>query len=71
MEKPVWRMNTGNGVPSDLGSFVLYEKATKADKVEGYHFNHDDKWLIKNYMDIYAYKTTRTKPAKYRGVKCK
>lgn len=69
-QKPVWRMNSGAGVPSDLGGFVLYEGAAKSEKVQGYHFNHNDKWLIKNYMDIAAYQTTRTKAARYERVEC-
>jgi len=74
--KPVWRMNTGKGVPEDLGEWVVYEKNQNATPVKSVHllpyvwhpeaFSRNKRHLRK----IYAYETARTKEAKYRMTAC-
>ena len=64
--KPVWRMNTGNGVPSDFGGFVSYagrnislEKHGKDRLRRSWYWD-----IIGDDCDIYAYQTNRTREAK-------
>lgn len=69
--KPVWRVNTGNGVPSDLGGEVLYMDglvlvATECTRTEA------AMWAIfeGSNASLAAYETTRTREAKYEKVEC-
>jgi hypothetical protein len=73
-EKPVWRINTGAGVPSDLGDEVVL-KSGKHRKTRDHNFGvgdlRDGRWDKTGIgSDIYAYQTTRTKAAKYHRVQC-
>lgn len=76
MMKPVWRLNTGIGVPDDLGELLIMA-SDDVDMVmsstpfnEDSNFKHIENWKCRaEWWEIYAYQTTRTKPAKYRGKK--
>lgn len=65
--KPIWRMNTGNGVPSDY-SFVnvLYQEGelySDYDRIRQVTKPCD--WVIEEgHYNIIAYQTTRTREAK-------
>ncbi len=76
-QKPVWRMNTGNGVPSDLGDEALFTDIstckTEVSMIEGYISyirRHNEVWDIYEIAPITAYQTTRTKKTKYEQVEC-
>ncbi len=70
--KPVWRMNTGNGVPSDFKSRFLYmdgslffcdDVATMPDIYFSLEVDYSE-------SDVSAYETNRTKAAKYEREEC-
>ena len=72
MEKPVWRINTGNGVPSDFKSGFLYMDGSL-------FFCNDVATMPEIYFsleadysesDVSAYETNRTKAAKFERVEC-
>jgi len=68
--KPVWRINTGNGVPSDAASNpkVLFLCGWLS---RGITPAEDWDWLGSgSATSIKAYETNRTKPAKYDRVVC-
>lgn len=63
MIKPVWRLNKGEGVPSDLGAYVVY--VGDNGKLPTVKNESDYLWLLgKHPNEIYAYQTTRTRKAK-------
>lgn len=67
-QKPVWRMNTGRGVPSDLGSdFIFGDGEPKGRSPLAVSCVWD---LKGDMMDIIAYQTTRTKAPKFERVEC-
>lgn len=68
--KPVWRKNTGNGVPSDFGGITYIPDSCIS--IDGTHSNYlkSEHWIFKGYLDIYAYQTTRTREAKTFKVDC-
>ena len=74
MLKPVWRMNAGNGVPSDLGRQVLsiegviYCPAEQNRLKNKSIWEHDQVNKVKPF--VYAYQTNRTKAAKYERKDC-
>lgn len=68
--KPVWRVNTGQGVPSDLGDFSMYRDLNILG-TSGLDRKIDRVWFTRgNDLDIIAYQTTRTRKAKYERVGC-
>lgn len=70
--KPVWKVNTGNGVPSDLGGVVVDFSGAIYDSLS--HDTLTDKkywnWYYSVRPVISAYQTTRTREAKYEKVEC-
>lgn len=69
-QKPVWRMNTGNGVPSDtkIHPVILFRdgKVTYSVSVAGKWV-----WTLRGKSDdIAAYQTNRTKAANFERVMC-
>ena len=63
--KPVWRMNTGNGVPSDLDEMFCYLDKMIERNHHSLFYGCDDTFSInETESDIYAYQTTRVKEAK-------
>lgn len=70
--KPVWRMNTGRGVPSDFGGFVMYENDGEAVKKQ--HLSTPSKTdhfsILRDGRDITHYQTNRTKAAMYERKDC-
>ena len=70
MNKTVWRLNTGKGVPDDLGSkFFMHEIINKTSEL---YEAFDELWSIESQglYNIIAYQTNRTKPAKYFSLVC-
>lgn len=72
MLKPVWRMNTGDVVPSDLGDKILFTDLTVRSGIpkSWMEFFY---WELSPYetdLRFYAYETNRTKAAKYERVEC-
>lgn len=70
MNKQVWRMNSGAGVPSDakrFGEVVFYggEHDKLDSEPEEYYWHIDE-----CEPDIIAYETNRTREAKYERVEC-
>lgn len=69
--KPVWRMNRGEGVPSDLGGSSMY---FDGEVLDVYPFDRDNSmiWDIidRDSNEMCAYQTTRTRAAKFERVKC-
>lgn len=68
--KPVWRMNTGNEVPSDLGDKIMHE-GLEVEIETTERLKHPLVWM--KYGDgnnVIAYQTNRTKEAKYKRVEC-
>lgn len=68
-QKPVWRMNTGRGVPSDLGGRILYSNGLEVWTKSG-HWYCPDSWGLFSGVHIHAYQTTRTKAAKHERMEC-
>lgn len=71
-QKPVWRMNTGRGVPSDLQSYLIDKSGIKYFAY-GEFRDDDNLWTLETEFcgsDVAAYKTTRTKAAKYGRMEC-
>lgn len=67
--KPVWRLNQGGGVPSDLGKLNMYEDG----QISGLFptkYTNNSLWVLGGGSDIIAYETTRTKVGKYGRVGC-
>jgi hypothetical protein len=66
--KPVWRMNTGNGVPSDLDIYgevaIVSGKIRPVRNRKGFGDTEPSRWELMRSSDIYAYQTTRTRQAK-------
>ena len=71
MEKPVWRVNTGNGVPSDLGNLIVYGDGVIVPNDRDYSSNIF-LWEPNDFKccNIAIYQTTRTRKAKYEKVEC-
>lgn len=70
-QKPVWRMNTGNGVPSDYAGgkiFHSFSGLMKGGQAFFYHSYLRD--IDMDGRDVIAYQTNRTKAAKYERVDC-
>lgn len=69
-QKPVWRMNTGRDIPIDLGGKIIYGdgEVLQADLID---IGLIEIWLLDDIvnLNVIAYETTRTKPAKYRKSK--
>lgn len=63
-EKPVWRLNTGNGVPSDFFRSVILCDGGVMDWCQS--FSSKEFAIIKGSLNIAAYETNRTRKAKYR-----
>lgn len=63
--KPVWRLNTDNGVPIDLG-FKMVTKTLRNGHASEAHKNDNGFWSLDrpDQLAIYAYQTTRTREAK-------
>ena len=70
--KPVWRLNTGDGVPSDL-KFKIISKTLRFGHASEAHKSNDDFWILngEDELTVYAYETNRTREAKYEQVECK
>lgn len=73
--KPVWRMNTGSGVPGDYSflNLLFQEGELYSDWDRTRQMHEPEDWVIKdghNNIIAYAYQTKRTKPAKYEKVEC-
>lgn len=68
-DKPVWRLNTGRGVPSDRAgeSAVLYARGVLSET--GYN-NYNWSLVDEDCYPIVAYQTTRTRRAKYEKCHC-
>lgn len=64
-EKPVWKLNSGDGVPNDLGEEVFISDFVGI-RGSGDLKNWDGYWSIQDDMNIDFYQTNRTKPSKYR-----
>lgn len=67
MKKPVWRLNTGKGVPSDLGGQAMYFNGEIStidieDRLSSWLRTIESQY---NSDDIYAYQTNRTKGSKH------
>ena len=59
-------MNTGNGVPSDLGENMIHEGLSEITKTTE-RLLHPLVWMkYEDGNNIIAYQTTRTKKAKYK-----
>jgi hypothetical protein len=74
MNKPVWRMNTGNGVPSDLGDYFIFKSGDIREINKNNRARLSSLSMFVNAgcaLDIVAYQTTRTREAKYERVRCK
>jgi hypothetical protein len=72
--KPVWRLNTGNGVPSDLDMCgevsIVSGKIRPVRNRKGFGDTEPSRWELMGSSDIYAYRTTRTREAKYEMIDC-
>lgn len=70
--KPVWRVNSGNGVPSDLGKKVMFTDGVLSEPWDS-DFTDNRQWKLtdNNPANYSAYQTTRTKAAKYKRVECR
>lgn len=74
MEKQVWRVNAGQGVPSDLGDGLLFGDG-QLGALTGDFENNRNLWIFAaavshENLDITAYQTNRTRKAKYERVEC-
>lgn len=69
-QKPVWRMNTGCGVPSDVTRRpkVLFSGGILGGFASASHLEWSNPDIINNI--VVAYQTNRTKAAKYELVDC-
>lgn len=68
--KPVWRVNTGNGVPSDFdGGSIVYMDGCL---ITSFGNSKDPEYFVLtgNDCNIAAYQTNRTKEAKYEKDAC-
>ena len=64
--KPVWRLNTGKGVPSDYEKEVYPKCVIECCGILALG-RLDFLWSLSRInLSVYAYETTRTKEAKYR-----
>lgn len=74
--KPVWRMNTEEKVPSDLGDYVAHFGGLVCNgsvtilATESYIRKYNFHWQNDDIMPVIAYQTNRTKKAKYQKVRC-
>jgi DnaJ-class molecular chaperone len=68
MLKPVWRMNTGNGIPSDLGCEVFISEFG----VRQFTDLKDECYWVKKDKDINIdfYQTNQSKATKFERVEC-
>lgn len=70
MDKPVWRVNSGAGVPSDLGDMIMFANGALS-KPWFADFIADGQWFLTGKPSDYAaYQTNRTRKAKYERVEC-
>lgn len=74
--KPVWRMNTEEKVPSDLGSRILvsgesFSEGSSLHHVKNHIRRDSEVWNKSDIIPIIAYQTNRTKKAKYQKVDCR
>lgn len=67
--KPVWRVNTVDGVPSDFGDVVLTDDGLVSSYSSSVSFIGFRRVEYGDYVE--AYQTSRTKAAKYENVECK
>lgn len=70
--KPVWRLNQGGGVPSDM-KFNMLSASMRSGHLSVAHSKIDSYWSLNELkpLRVYAYETTRTKVGKYGWVDCK
>jgi hypothetical protein len=62
--KPVWRLNTGKGVPSAFGGKTYVPDSLLSIRERSDYKYKDRLWVKTGVYDIYAYQTTRTREAK-------
>lgn len=71
MQKTVWRVNKGGGVPIDFKAGVfMFDGVKRFSKI---YAIDDVLWTIESEPSsycIYAYETNRTREAKYTRVEC-
>jgi hypothetical protein len=71
MEKPVWRMNTGSGVPKDYNGLAYTPKGSKKMDDFPNNWSRDRLWTLNGHReDIYAYQTNRNRQSKFHRVQC-